>query len=421
MRRVTVGNPSVDNTYRTFLAVAYSSGTSLSVLSNVSFAPDDLIVLGEPGEELSELERVSSITGKTTITLAAALDFSHPKDTPLYRVNWNFASIEGRSSSAGTFAEITQSPIQWDKLNTVYYHSDGTDTWQYRFRFYNSVTATYSEYSPTVTGAGFTRSSVGYMIRQVRQITNDLDGRVAGDRAIIRFFNMAQDIIRGAKRDWSWLKVSDTSTTTTASIKEYGLPTLVGNTGNISDIRYRYDDGTNDIIYQLKFLSEKEFDTLDQDQGQSTDDYVTFYTFKEPDSSNASGYIRVNPIPKTTGRGTFYIRYFREMADMDTVDDETLVPIPSLLENFAISQMEKIRGNETRSALYEELFYGKQQVGRRMANVDVGISLLMKLDATKKIPSGQPLSLVRFKGPRGVARFYNNRFVSSDFLKETYF
>lgn len=259
------------------------------------------------------------------------------------------------------------------------------------------------------------------MIRQVRQIANDLDGRVAGDRAIIRFFNMGQDIIRGVKRDWSWLKVSDNTTTTTASTKRYGLPTNIGNTGNVSDIRYRYDDGTNDIIYQLKFLSEKEFDTLDQDQDQSTDDYVTFYTFEESDSSNASGYIRVNPIPKTTGRGTFYIRYYREMSDMDTVDDETLVPIPSILENFAIAQMEKIKGNEAKSELYEALFYGREQVGRRVANVDVGISLLIKLDAAKKVPSGQPLSLVRFKGRRGVARFYNNRFVSADYLRETYF
>lgn len=259
------------------------------------------------------------------------------------------------------------------------------------------------------------------MIRQVRQITNDLDGRVAGDRAIIRFFNMGQDIIRSAKRDWSWLKVTDTSTTTTASTLQYGLPSNVGNTGNIDDIRYRYDDGTNDIIYQLKYLSEKEFDLLDQDQDRSTDDYVTHYTFREADSSNASGYIRVYPTPKTTGRGTFYIRYYREMADMDTVDDETLIPIPSILENFAIAQMEKIKGNETKSQLYENLFYGREQVGRRIATVDTGIALLIKLDAAKKVPAGQPLNLVRFKGPRGVARFYNNRFVSNDYLKETYF
>jgi len=418
---VTVGNPSVDNTYRTFLSSAYSNGITVSVLSNVSFAGNDLLVFGEPGEELTELETLSSITGKTTLTMSAALDFAHPKDTPIYRVNWNFVDLEGRATSAGTFETLTLSPIQWDKLNTVYYHSAGTDTWQYRFRFYNSITATNSEYSPTIAGSGFTRSSVGYMIRQVRQTANDLDGRVSGDRGIIRFFNMAQDIIRGVKSDWSWLKVTDTSVTTTASTKKYALPALIGNLGNVDDIRYRYDDGTNDLIYQLKYIPEKEFDSLDRDQNQSTDDYVTFYTFQEPDSSSASGYIRVNPIPTTSGRGTFYIRYFREMPDMDTVDDETLVPIPSLLENFAVAQMEKIKGNENKSALYEDLFYGKQQVGKRMNNVDVGISLLIKLDVAKKSPAGQPMQLKRWRGRRGVGNFYNNRFVSSDWLKETYF
>ena len=392
----------------------------MTVLSNVSFAANDLAVFGEVGEELTELETISALTGKTTLTSTAALDFAHPKDTPVYKAPWNFVEIEQRASSSDTWALLTQSPIQWDKLNTVYYHTAGAGTTQYRARFYNSITGTYAEYTPTVLGSGFTKGQVGFMIRNVRQITNDLDGRVAGDRQIIRFFNAAQDIIRGAKRDWWFLKVTDSATTTTASVNKYALPANMGDQGNLDDVRYRYVSGASDLTYQLKFLNEKEFDVYVQDNNRTDDDYLTHYTLSEADSTSDAGYILTYPTPQTTGIGTFYFRYYRDIEDLDTVDDETLIPIPATLENFAIAQMERIKGNENKAGLYEDLFYGRQQVGRRQIGIDTGVNLLVKMDANRRNPAGQPMSLKRWIGRRGVERLYNNRFESSDILKEKY-
>lgn len=421
MRVISIPNPTLSIEYRTYLAGQYSSGqTSLDVLSNVSFAANDFVVIGEVGEELTELEQIASLTGKNTIDITG-LNFEHPKDTPITKSNWDQFSLEYRFATTDAWSLLTTSSLQWDKLNSIYHHDAGTNTTEYRFRFYNSSSLEYSEYSPTVTGLGFTRQQVGYMIREVRKITNDLDGRVAGDRAIMRFFNKAQDIIRGAKSDWEFLKVTDTSVTTVASQKKYALPDSIGNTGNVSDIRFNYNDGSTNIIYPLKFLSEKEFDLYDRDQDRTEDDYAAVYTFAEADDSSSTGYIRVNPIPKTTGYGTFHIRINRDMTDLDTVDDSTLVPIPSLLEDFAIAQMEKINGNEAKSQLYENLFYGRRQVGQRVVNADTGIALLIKLDNARKTASGQPMSLWNFKGQKPLKTFYNNRFVSNDWIKETYF
>ena len=419
-RQVYIPNPNLQGAHRTYLATQYSSGqTSLDVLSNTSFVANDFVVVGEVAEELTELEQIASLSTKNTIGITS-LDFEHPKDTPVTKSNWDQVAIEYRFDPTSVWSILTTSSIQWDKSNTIYYHDAGTNTTEYRFRFYNSATLEYSEYSPTVTGAGFSRQQVGYMLRQVRLITNDLTGRVAGDRAIIRFFNMAQDIIKGAKPDWEFLKITDTSITTVASTKRYALPDTVANTGNVMDIRYGYVNGADDIIYALKFLSEKEFDMLDRDQNRTEDDYVVNYTLEPPDSSSDNGYIRVDPIPKTTARGTFYIRINRDMTDLDSIEDETLVPIPALLENFAIAQIEKIKGNEDKSKLYEDLFYGRQQIGRRMATVDTGIALLIKLDNARKNPTGQPQSLVRYRGRRGLNNFYGSRYASDDHIRETY-
>ena len=419
MRKISVGNPTVENTYSTGISTDYVDGTDIFVYSNVSFAANDFTVIGHPGEERTELKQISSLTDKDTISIASALNFSHIKDTPISKVNWDQVSIEGRSTSAGTFAELTQSAIQWDKLNTVYFHTAGTDTWQYRFRFYNSSTATYSEYSPTVLGSGFTRQMVGYMIREVRRVTNDLDGRVASDRQIIRFFNEAQDIIRGVRPDWWFLKVTDSSITSTGGDPTNALPANIGNTGNVETIRVRFADGTSDIIYQLRYLSATEFDELVRDQNQQDDDHTTHYTLEEADSSSASGYFRVFPTPETTGRLTFYIRYYREMADLDTVEDETLVPIPSLLENFAIGQIEKIKQNEDKAKVYDDLFYGPSQQMKRTRALS-GIALLESLNNQKRIPIGQPRSLFRFRGQDAIGKYFGDRTLSRDDKHERY-
>ena len=95
------------------------------------------MVAGEIGEELTENRQISTLSGNETININSAFRFSHPKDAPLYKVHWDFISIEGRSSSAGSFAELTEIGIQWDHKDSIYYHSDGTSTWEYRFRFRN--------------------------------------------------------------------------------------------------------------------------------------------------------------------------------------------------------------------------------------------------------------------------------------------
>src|SRR3990167_1678552 len=351
MRKIVISNEILTkDTYNTNLSSDYSSGTSLTVISNVSFAANDLIVVGELGEENTELKKVDSISGKTTITLASALNFSHEKDTPVYKVAWDNVSIERNS------VEITQSAIQWDKKDTIYYDSSGTASDSYRFRFYNSVTTTYSEYSPTQTGAGPTRPSLGYMIREIRKLAQDIDRKIVTDLEIARFINSAQDIIAGIRSDWWFLKVEDTSKTTTGGTKKYSLHSGVGNMGAVEAIRLNYNDGTNNELYHLEYKPTVEFDELIRDnrnQEADRDDYTIYYTLREPDSSAAQGYFEVWPVPLTTGRGTFYIRYFKEMTDLDDVSDETSIPIPVILEDYALAQIERIKGNETKAELYE--------------------------------------------------------------------
>lgn len=423
MRRIRIINPLVDKTYKTYVGADYSSGATLTVISNVSFAANDIALVGEPREEYTETKKVNSISGSTTFNLASALNFSHGKGTSVYRTIWDNVSIEGRSSSSGTFAELTQSALQWDNRNneTVYYHSDGTDSWEYRFRFYNSVTATYSEYSPTLTGSSPARNSVRYMISQVRKNTADEERKIVPDDSeIIRAFNEAQDIIYSHNPKYWFLYVDtykgSSSISATASNDVYTLASYT-TLGHLDTIRYRYTSGSLDEIYHLRRKSNVEFDSLMRDLNRSKDDHPLMYKMLPADSASSKGYFQVDPVIQNSGVGQFYPNYYEKMADLDTVDDTTQVPLPFLLENYAISYVEKIKGNEKKSAIYEAWLLDSDP-----NKVPKGLAMLDAMDVHQRGSTGQPKQLVRFRGQSIETRLYGERTPRSrDWERENYF
>jgi hypothetical protein len=398
------------------LDARYSSGTSLTVKSTVSFSDNDLIIAGEPSEEFTEEKKVNTVTAPATFTLASALSFAHNKETPVYKVLWDYVSIEGRSTSAGTFAELTQSPIQWDsKTNeTIYFHSGGDDNWQYRFRFLNSVTTTYSEYSPTLSGAAPGRKTVGYMIATIRKIADDPLRKVVSDDEILRFINRAQDIVYSHNPRYWFLLVdtyhAGTGISATANTSIYSFATYT-TFGHLDSIRYKYVSGTTNKIYKLRKLSDTEFDYRTRDLNKSKEDEVEVFKLLPADSSSDQGYFQADPTPKSDSVGTFYPKYYEKMADLDTVDDSTQVPLPSILEDYAIGQVWKVKGNEGKADYYEKMFFGpaEPKIYRTKDIKEVtGLPLLDMMDEAQKDSQGQPKSLIRFRGQKYMSQFFGS-------------
>ena len=427
MRRIRIQNPSVDITYKTYLDARYSSGVTATVKSTVSFADNDLAVFGEPLEEYSELKKISTVTAPSTFTLASALNFSHNKETSVYKVLWDNVSLEGRSTSAGTFAEITQSAIQWDSKTgeTIYFHSSGDDNWEYRFRFYNSVTTTYSEYSPTLSGSAPGRKTVGYMINNIRKIADDPLRKFVNDDELIRFINRAQDIVYSHNPKY-WFLLIDTykgssGISATAATSVYSFSTYT-TFGHLDSIRYKYVSGASiNTLYHLKGLPTVEFDARVRDLNKTDDNNVKFYKLLPGDSSSSVGYFQVDPRPKDNSVGTFYPNYYEKMADLDTVDDSTQVPMPSILEDYAIAQVLRVKGLNEKADMYENMFFGPPDRTKDIKKL-TGIPLLDQMDQYQKsIGQSQPKQLVRFRGQKYVSEFFgNDDTASSDYRKENY-
>ena len=426
-KRLRINNPDLTRAEKSYLTSAYSSGTTLNVVNSFAYAADNFAIVGEPGKDESiESERISAIpAGGLTLTLISALDYDYPKDTVIYQSRYDQIEIESRASSSASFANITTSGIQWDKRQTLYVDANGIATTQYRWRFKNSSTLTTSDYSPTLTGAGFGDNTVGYLIRETRLLTGDLDGRIARDVEIVRFADRAQQIIYAHRQDWWFLRVyNDSSITTAAATATYNLDLLGGGSagspgtklGFIDLVRYRLSDGSQNVTYALEYKPQVELDYLTRDNNATDDDNVVNYTLLPPDSNSKNGYIKLYPRPKSAV-GTLFIDFYKKPDILNSGDDVVAVPLPSILLDYCIGQIEKIRGNDTKSAYYEELFWGpadKLEGSKRLS----GIALLEQLNSAQIRPRGQPRSLINFRGVRAMSKLFGNRVVSPDSLKD---
>ena len=428
MRRLRIPNPDLHKEEKTYLDADYSSGLSLTVIQSTGFYGGEVrffVVIGEPGEDKTESETVTGITVPNTITIAAGLDNDHNKSTPVYRSPWDKVEIS-KMPSGGGWSVISQSAIQWDKNDTLYTDDDGGTTDSYRFRFWNTISNVFSEYSPTVTGAGFDRNQVGFMLTRVRKNINDTERKIVSDEEIIQMLDSAQDLVKGIRQDW-WFLLVDTfkaanGITIVADTGTYSLATYT-DFNFLETLRYNFDDGTDDILRHITFLDKLFFDDRVRDQDRDHDDQIEVYTLLPPDSSSDNGYIQVDPIPDNAN-GTLYPNYYKTMTTLNDVADETPIPIPSILEQYAISQCERIKGNETKAELYENLFFGKS--GGKKGSVvtrTTGIQLLERMQNAQTHPSGQPKSWKVWRGRKALRDMMQDptRGISIDSYREKYF
>lgn len=429
-RRIRIGNPFLGSGEKSSLTSDYTSGTTLNIVNSFAFSAGNFAVIGEPGkDEKIESKLISAVpSGGLTLTLASALDYDYLKDTVVYQSRYDQVQIESRANSSSSWAIITTSGIQWDKLQTLYTDNNGIATTQYRWRFYNSSTGTTSEYSPTLTGAGFTPDQAGFLLREIRLLTGDLDGRVMKDREILRAIERGLEIVKGRlPRAW-WWKFEDSTITTTANVNKYNLDTLESATAGsptlildaLDTVRYRFNNGQVDNTYPLNFKSDLEFYDLNRDGNALANDDAMVYTILGPDTNSVNGYIQILPTTKTTGVGTLFITGYKVNPTINTVDDKVVIPLPHILIDYGIAQLERVRGNDAKAAYYEDLFFGPppdQKDRRRLT----GIALLEQLNDRQRRPEGQPRSLMNFKGRRFMRRVFGNpRPMDRDYLVEKY-
>ena len=405
MIKLKISNPNLSGEEKTFLTSDYSSGTSLSVRNSDSFTVNWFVVVGEPGQERTELKRTTALPTATSITILSALSFSHPKSTPVYRSHYDQVSLE-RKPSAGSYAEVSGSPfnIGWDNDDnkTFIAVSAGESTDTYRWRFKNSVSAEYTAYSDELAGTGVARTQVGHVINLVRKnpITKNVD-----DETLLTYASDFQELVYDEVPKAWWFQKKGTAVSTAASDYDYPITSNWSDFLSMKFVLYRYISGDIDETYPLTYSPLNEFYNYKADANQSTDDVAHWWTILPPDSNSADGYIGLHPTPKTDDCYIIPV-YQYEISALDSFGDTLVIPYQKGYVDYILYRIfDDIKNDPDKANIYNT----------RVAR-DINA---LKKRARRQL--GQP-ELFRWRGQRGWSKMYgDNAKADWQLSKENYF
>lgn len=261
MKTLLSGNsPLTESSIYTYLTSSASSGDStISVDSIIGFDINQILLIGDWGNEHSEIIKTHATTtpSGTTITLASNLVFDHNPREKVYLISYDQIEISHSNTETGTKTVLATIDIQADQLETQYI--DTTQSTGYYFlRWKNTITSTFSDYSSPIPYTGYTSKQVGSIIdyalkrNNLESFTDNIDYDFC-----ISEINACLDYISGkAKKITDFSNFDYILTQLSEGINSVALPDNI------------YDKEGNKSIYAvriagsspLEWKNKKEFD-----------------------------------------------------------------------------------------------------------------------------------------------------------------
>lgn len=323
-----------------YLNTNYSSGVSALVVENsVDFVAADFLLLGEFGNETSEIVQIDIIAPSTnTLNLKVATKFAHSQDTKIYRLPYD--KVIFYHTTTATYA--TTDPITGyldvsaDSLYTI--GSDSTNSTGFGwFHYYNSTTTSESQASNAIPYDNFAENSVSSILKGFFSSLNDKDKKLINNTDALEWLN------EGVSNATTELGLVNSTYYVDDS---YALATVSGT--------QEYDISTNfsRIISVYDEDNEKNVDYIDI-RDVSKNDYTN-----SGDSYNTGYYIRNNQIgfsPEPSSVVNYTIRYQYTSTALTSPYDNVDIPNNGayIIKDFMLYRAwQKLgRSNEAANAL----------------------------------------------------------------------
>lgn len=198
-------NELLEDAYSSSLSSSATSGTgTLSVYSIANFAIDKILLIGEFGQEGSEIIKTHASTAPTgsTVTLAANLTKSHPKDTKVYIIPYDQVQFYYAATATGSKTLLSTSDLDEEDTETIYRDSAYSSGF-YFTRFYNSIDLGYSDYSDPIPYGGLASGTVGYIINLAMEETQKKTSEILSYDTLLSEVNSCLRYVRGELKRWS--------------------------------------------------------------------------------------------------------------------------------------------------------------------------------------------------------------------------
>lgn len=378
---LTAYNSSTDNLEKSYLSNSYAAGvTSIVVRNNSGMAVDDRIMLGEMGNEKTEIVTISAVNAdKITLTVGAT-KFPHSADDPVYVLKYDQIKFYRSTTTIdGSYSSVATVDMDVDnaECETRYDDANGLTSYFYKIAFYHSIDTLESSLSDAYPGNGYSRRQVGYIINDFFTEVGDLGQQYMTVPQALNVMNECNDdLTTQSRKPYRFLKTSENKTVT-ADNDRVALPTdLLA----LDRIRYNYVSGATDRSDDIQIKDIEEFEYVKYDNNATNSDELQFIAIDE-----STDEIALYPTPATTQSNKLKVFYWKKFSDFDSLGDTIETPTPRVYKLFLSARFYRMRGLHDQSFLplsdrYANDYQAEVVKMQRNNRIDRGSPMAMKPD-----------------------------------------
>lgn len=341
---IPVYNPETNLYEKSYLANDYSGGvTSIEVKQTERFAANDRIMIGEQGQEKTEIVTVSSVSSDDTTLTVGATSFAHSADDPVTVLQFDQVKIyRSTTGSGGSYSVLDTVDLDVDNatLQTIYDDTSGLSTYYYKVSFYHSVDALESALSDPIPGGNWLRDQVGHIIDETLQELSDLQEQHITRGEIIGYFNdVNDDLLIDQAKPYEFLHTR-TALTRTANRAYVDFPTDSNGRPTMWKFdRMDYNFTDTDTDPDTDNTSTIAVIGMDEFRNRYTDNTVdsTTVTDAKPEAMTLDWSVdrfRFSHPFETTASNVFYLHYWKYFTTIDSEGDQIETPTPKIYKLY---------------------------------------------------------------------------------------
>jgi hypothetical protein len=240
---------------QTFLSTDMASASGTLTVKNITgFAINQVLIIGELGNEGTELIKTHAATAPTgsTITLASNTVFPHSSGTPVYVIDYDNVEVSTATTLTGSKTILATIPVQVGSDYTTYDDTAGSVGY-YFARFKNTITSVFSAYSDGIPVGGYGVLTARYIINNALGMINKDTSELLTDQFCFNEINNCQmEVLREYKR-WSFMQVFD-----------YSLGQITTGQWKVAVPANLDDQFTNKSIYNFRIGTQTNLQWVDK-------------------------------------------------------------------------------------------------------------------------------------------------------------
>lgn len=326
---ITAFNPSTDPLEKTYLAQSYPLGVvSVEAKNSTGFILNDRIMIGEMGQEKTEVVTVSNVNANgTTLTIGTTL-YPHEANSPITKLQFDQVKFYRSTTGInGTYNLLTTVSLNMDDggLVTTYDDTSAQTGYYYKIAMFHSlflIQSTQGDAMPGITG--WAPGQVGYTVDQILREINDPTETLLSRAELLGYFNdVNDDLLVNVAKPYRFLYTRNVYDRT-ANRSYLSFPT--DSNGNqtmwkFDRLDYRFVDNTTTPVtdttntlevVDLAYLRNRHADNTVS--STTVDDVI-----QEVALNNATNAFDYSPPSKTTSTyGCFYLYYWQNFTRITT-------------------------------------------------------------------------------------------------------